>query len=94
MYKDQYHPQVKKDLKKLDRKAAAEFWKTHLLRILSDPGEGDLLVGDLAGIRSYHFQVVGKDYRVAYVASSKDLVVYILMIAKRENFYDILKRRI
>ena len=57
MYKDEYHPRVKRDLKKLDVQTREEIKTTDVPAILSDPGVGQTLVGDLAGIHSYHFKI-------------------------------------
>ena len=93
MYRDAYHPRVKKDLKKLDARIREEIKTTHIPAILSDPSVGQVLVGDLAGIHSYHFKIANQQYRIAYVVSEEQERVFILMIGKRESFYDILKRR-
>jgi addiction module RelE/StbE family toxin len=93
MYKDGYHPRVKKDLKKLDARIRDEIKTTHIPAILSDPAVGETLVGDLAGIHSYHFKIANQQYRIAYVVSEEEETVFILMIGKRESFYQILRRR-
>ncbi|QTA81081.1 RelE/ParE toxin domain-containing protein [Desulfonema limicola] len=58
MYKDEYHPQVKKDLKKLDIKLRRLIEAEYIPEILSAPQKGDPLVGDLRDIRSYHLKTV------------------------------------
>jgi len=45
MFKDKYHPQVKKDLKKLDRSVRAEIQNTHIQQILNSPSTSDILYG-------------------------------------------------
>lgn len=87
MYKDGYYPRVKKDLKKLDARIREEIKTTHI------PAIGETLVGDLAGIHSYHFKIANQQYRIAYVVSEEEETVFILMIGKRESFYQILRRR-
>jgi mRNA-degrading endonuclease RelE of RelBE toxin-antitoxin system len=52
MFKDKYHPQVKKDLKKLDRSVRAEIQNTHIQLILNSPRTFDILYGDLSGVYS------------------------------------------
>ncbi len=93
MYRDEYHPRVKKDLKKLNPRIREEIKTTHIPNILSEPGVGQTLVGDLAGIYSYHFKISNQQFRIAYVVSDEEKIVYILMIGVRESFYDLLKRR-
>ncbi len=92
MYNDKYHPQVKKDLKKLDHHIRKEIQNKHIPVIISDPTLGETLTGDLSGIRSYHFNIAKQQFRISYAIYNS--TVFILMIGKRENFYLTLKRRI
>ncbi|MDM8551415.1 type II toxin-antitoxin system mRNA interferase toxin, RelE/StbE family [Desulfobacterales bacterium HSG2] len=94
MYKDEYYPKVRKDLKKLDVRIRKEIKEKHILTILSEPDIGEALIGDLAGIRAYHFKAASQEYRIAYMVSEEEEKVFVLMIGKRENFYRVLKRRI
>ncbi|MGD9707045.1 MAG: type II toxin-antitoxin system RelE/ParE family toxin [Candidatus Delongbacteria bacterium] len=95
MYKDKYHPKVKKDLKKIDKPVQNDIIENQLNKILSNPEEaGNALHGDLEGIRSFHFTKNKVEYRIAYLIDSDASTVYVLSIAKRENFYDLLKNRI
>ncbi|MBW2571571.1 MAG: type II toxin-antitoxin system RelE/ParE family toxin [Deltaproteobacteria bacterium] len=61
---------------------------------MSEPQEGKELTGPLTGIHSYHFKVGKMHYRIAYVIEKDDFILNILMIAKRESFYNILRKRI
>ena len=72
MYKDEYHPAVKKDLKKVDAPIREEIKATHIPTVLSDPDIGETLIGDLAGIRSYHFKIANQQYRIAYTISEEE----------------------
>ena len=92
-YKDEYHPRVKSDLKKLDREVVREFFRLHIENILHEPNIWERLHGDLEGVYSYHFRKNRVDYRAAYTIEEAEKIVYILMVGKRESFYDILKRR-
>lgn len=69
MYKDKYHPRVTRDLKKLDVRTREEIKTIHVPAILSDPSVGQTLIGNMAGIHSYHFKIANKQYRIAYVVS-------------------------
>jgi mRNA-degrading endonuclease RelE of RelBE toxin-antitoxin system len=93
-FKDKYHPKIKKDLKKIDWPVREEIKERHLSNILDDPTKGESLVGDLLGLHSYHFKSANQEFRIAYAISEEDQTVYFLMIAKRENFYEILKHRL
>jgi addiction module RelE/StbE family toxin len=94
MYRDQYHPKVKKDLKKLDRGIRQAIETIHIPAILENPGIGEDLVSDLSGMYAYHFTVVKQAYRIAYMVDEDAQTVFVMMIGKRENFYTILKRRL
>lgn len=93
-YRDEYHPRVKRDLKKLDEGVVREIYDIHLDNILHEPYRGEKLHGDLEGVSSYHFRKNKVDYRIAYSIEEDKKNVYIVMIGKRENFYEILKRRL
>jgi len=93
-YRDEYHPKVKSDLKKLDRHVITEIFNTHIEKILREPYTGEKLHGDLEGVFSYHFRKDKVDYRIAYLIEETKEIVYILMVRKRESFNEILKRRL
>jgi len=86
MYEDEYHLRVRKDLKKLDAQIRKKIKEEHILRILSEPGAGKELTGDLFGAGR-------QQYRIAYIVSEETKKVFILMIGKRQNFYTVLERR-
>ena len=64
-----------------------------LEKIAENPFIGDRLKGDLATIYSYHLQVTGVEYRIAYQIREQEIVVVVMQIGTRENFYEELKRR-
>ena len=86
MFKEQYHPAVKKDLRKIDAGVREKIKNEWIPKLLSEPQEGKELTGPLAGIHSYHFKVGKMHYRIAYVIKKDDFILNILMIAKRESF--------
>ena len=94
MFKDEYHPKVKKDLKKIDKAIQREIKEIHIPAILHNPYTGERVTGNLAGIYSYHFKKAKVDYRICYFINEQQKVVYILMIGTRENFYKVLRRRL
>ncbi len=93
-YRDEYHPQIKKDLKKLSPNLREAIMTEHIPAILSNPEKGELLAGDLGGIFSYHLKFVRQEYRIAYVTEEGTKTVFVLMIGKRGEFYKLLKRRV
>ena len=54
MFKDRYHPAVKKDLRKIDKAVREKIKKVWIPKLLLEPDEGKELTGSLSGIRSYH----------------------------------------
>lgn len=93
-YKDEYHPRVKSDLKKLDKGVVREIYDVHLDNILHEPYSSEELHGDLEGVLSCHFKKNKVEYRIAYSVEEDKRIIYIVMVGKRENFYEILKRRL
>ncbi len=93
-YRDEYHPKVKSDLRKLDRAVIREINNVYIDKILQNPLIGENLHGDMEGIYSYHFRKNKVDYRIAYSLKESEKVVSFLMIGKRESFYEVLKRRL
>lgn len=65
MYKAQYHPGIKKDLKKIDYPIRERIRSEHIPKILSNPENGEELTGDLHGTHSYHFKVAKQEFRIA-----------------------------
>ena len=94
MYEAEYHPKIIKYLKKIDPPIREKIRTEHIPRILSDPGSEENLAGDLKGTSAYHFRIARQEYRIAYVTDEKAEKVHIQMIAKRGDFYKLLKRRI
>lgn len=94
MYKDEYHPQVKHDVKKLPAQLRELIKNEHIPILLAHTEEGEGLVGDLKGVWSYHFSFMSQQYRIAYMLNHSTETVIILMIGKRGEFYQLLKRRI
>lgn len=95
MYSYKYHPKVKNDLKKIDKPVQKEFIDIHRPKILEDPEiSSEELTGDLAGIYSYHFRKNKIEYRASYFIDFSKKIIYFIMIAKRERFYETLKRRL
>lgn len=94
-YKDEYHPKTKSDLKKLDKAVVKEVFDTHIHKILNDPHQtGEALHGSFEGISTYHFRLNRVEYRIAFAVKEESKTVYVLMLGKRENFYEILRRRL
>ena len=63
-------------------------------QIAENPLIGDWLKGDLAALYSYHLKVADVEYRIAYQIKEQEIMVVVLQIGTRENFYDELKKRL
>ncbi len=94
MFKDEYHPQVKKDIRRIDKQVQKDIRDIHIPAILKSPFSACKLTGNLAGIYSYHFTKNNVQYRICYTIDEKEKTVHILMIRPRENIYNILRKRI
>lgn len=61
--------------------------------IAENPFIGERLKGGLATLYSYHLKATGIEYRIAYQIKEQEVVVIIMQIGTRENFYEELKKR-
>jgi Cytotoxic translational repressor of toxin-antitoxin stability system len=66
---------------------------TALDMIAENPYIGELLKGDLTTVYSHHLKVTGTEYRIAYQIREEEIIVVILQVGTRENFYQELKKR-
>ena len=64
MYEAEYHPKIRKDLKKIDPPIRDKIRTEHIPKILSDPGAGENPAGDLKGTSSYHFRIAKQEFRM------------------------------
>ena len=64
-----------------------------LEKIAQNPFIGEMLKGDLSTIYSYHLKIAGTEYRIAYQIKEQEIIVVVLQIGTRENFYEELKKR-
>lgn len=92
MFNGQFHPSFKKDVKSLDHPVQRELSKM-IDTILENPEIGEALSMDLLGVYSYHFKFSRVEYRIAYTILDAENVFF-LMVGVRENFYEVLKRRV
>ena len=95
MYYIKFGTPAKKDLKRLSRAAQNEIEKIHLPRLQIDARkQGDRLKGEFRAYWKCAFTVGGIAYRIAYEIKEEELLVSVIMIGTRENFYKELKRRL
>ena len=95
MYELRFHPKVDKELSKLSADVRRLIRDEHLPAISVDPHKNSKsLKGSLKDFLRKDFHCGGISHRIAYEIDEKQKVVYILMIGKRDNFYDRLNRRV
>jgi len=63
-------------------------------RIAMNPWSGERMKGDLTALYSYHLKAAGVEYRIAYQIRDQEIVVVVIRIGTRENFYGELKKRL
>ena len=84
---------VKKDLDKLAEQDKKETIK--MLKGLKDnPEYGYPLKGKLKGYYSLHFSLSAGAARAIYKILKKENIVLVILVAYRENIYELAKRRI
>ena len=93
IYKEEFHPKIKSDLKKIDKSVVQNIRNKHLNNILNNPLANEKLKGKLSDLYSYHFKENRVEYRIAYEVIENDKIVFYYMIAKRENFYKSIQLR-
>jgi len=95
MYELRFHPKVDKELSNLSSEVRNVISNEHLLFISEDPRKsGKPLTAALKGFWRRDFNCEGTSYRIAYEIDDKEKAIYILMIGKRESFYERLQRRV
>ena len=82
-----------KELRKYDKPVRNKIINA-MDKLAENPYIGDRLKGDLATIYSYHLKVSGVEYRIAYQIKEQEIVVIVMQIGTRENFYSELKKRL
>ncbi|EIW18741.1 MULTISPECIES: type II toxin-antitoxin system RelE/ParE family toxin [Pelosinus] len=65
-----------------------------LEKIAENPFVGERLKGNLTAIYSYHLKIASVEYRIAYQIKEQEIIIVIMQIGTRENFYEELKKRV
>ena len=86
MYDYKFHPEAKKELKKLNKSVQILFTKT-LKKILTSPELGQDLGHknniDLSGLKKMYFD--HKRYRIVYQILEDEIVIHLIAIGKRDK---------
>ncbi len=92
MYSVQYSTAAVKYIKKIKNAELKVLLKTAVDTLAQDPYCGDAKMGDLAGLFGYDVFYDGTNYEIAYTINDKVVLITIIMVGTRENFYKELKR--
>ena len=85
-------PAAERSVKKLLSRVSS-FVSDEFPRIVKEnPFCGEPLTSQLAWLRSYHFNVSGSPYRIAYELKEKERKIVIHYVDYRGGFYDRLRR--
>lgn len=91
-YKILFESSFRRDLKKLPQNII-EKSKLLIEEISKSPLNYEKLSGNLNDVFKCKFKVSQVEYRIAFTVQNNNEIIF-LMIAKRENFYNLLKKRI
>ena len=90
-------PQAQRYLKKIQDKRLSEIFSECIEKIRLNPLEvGEAKVGDLKDFYTYNFRYQKTAYRIGYCVKQNEdgTLTVIIMIGKRENFYNDFKNYI
>jgi len=94
LYRAVFTSKAEKQLKKLTKKnkpLVNEFEK-QIKKICKNPKIGYVKLGDLNGVWGYGFIKNRTSYRIAYIISNDELIIFIIGVGTRENFWRDLKQ--
>lgn len=89
-------PPFERYIKKLVEKPLKNLFQQAVIRILTDPYNGQVKIGDLQGFWGYDIKYKGTSYEIAYVivedgeGAPQSIIFY--MAGTRENFWDEIKK--
>ncbi len=83
-YKVLYHRNIKKDLKKLNKKTIDLFFKIIKEKISEDPYCGKRLKGKYSSLWKYRLG----DFRISYTVRTEELKILLLRVRHRGCIYD------
>lgn len=90
-YEVKMAPACHKIYKKFDEPLKEKI-KEESKKIAAYPYSAKHLSPPLKGIYSYSFHYKNSEYRIAYRIDEDKLLIEIVLVKSRENFYDVLKR--
>ena len=94
MYSLRYSAAATKYIKKIKNRELKSELKKAIDSIAHNPLIGEAKMGDLHGIFGYDVYYDSINYEIAYTILEKEVVITIILVGTRENFYKELKRYI
>lgn len=91
MYGIEFTPRAEKNIRELGQNGKRALKAIYELR--KDPLKGKPLRDSLRGLRSVRFSGPSGEYRAAYYIHDDRTVCIVLVVAPRERFYDLARRR-
>ena len=92
MYRVQYSSAAVKYIKKIRNRELKSEIKKAIDAIANDPYCGEAKMGDLRGLFGYDVFYDGVNYEIAYTINDNCILITVIMVGTRENFYKELKR--
>jgi addiction module RelE/StbE family toxin len=84
---------VKSDIKSLEKKVQIQI--IELIQLLANRRyEGEKLSGPFKDLYKLKFSDSGVQYRIVYSVDNRNVVICLIMVGTRENFYLKLKKRL
>jgi len=93
MYKIVFHSQLKKDLKQLPKQVVYDLLEKVFPVIKENPYSGEKVL-NRKNVFKFKYIYKKVHYRIAYLILNKELIIIILKVGSRENFYKKLFQRI
>jgi len=93
VYRIEFTKRAHKDLKSLSKQVIVDLG-AHVKILSGNPFKGERLKGALRDYWKYQFTSGGVSYRIAYQIFEKNLLILVVMLGSRENFYKQLLKRI
>ena len=92
MYNVQYSTAAVKYIKKIRNRELKGEIKKAIDILAENPYCGEAKMGDLQGLFGYDVFYDGINYEIAYTINDNSIMITVIMVGTRENFYKELKR--
>ena len=93
IYKVDYTKRFEKDFARLSKEVKQVIWDKFFPILKSNPNYGTRFVSNKLRLWKIKFRHKRNDYRIAYTINRGKLLVLLIAVAPRENFYNRMKVR-